>query len=188
MINETSIKEVKIIEPRVFKDERGSFNEVFSVRELKKYGIEFNPVQENCAFSVKKGTIRGIHFQNEPYAQAKLVRCTKGVVNDYAIDLRKKSPTYLKYVCVELSEENKKQLFIPKGFAHAVINLVDNSEIEYLVDNLYEPTCDRSINPCDETLNIEWGFSELVLSEKDKNAPSLIDSDCNFVYDNNINK
>ena len=89
----------------------------------------------NCAFSVKKGTVRGIHFQNEPYAQAKLVRCTKGVVNDYAIDLRKNSPTYLKYVCVELSEENKKQLFIPKGFAHAVINLVDNSEIEYLVDS-----------------------------------------------------
>ncbi len=186
MIHDASIKEVKIIEPKVFCDERGSFNEVFSIRELQKNGIEFKPVQENCAFSLRKGTVRGIHFQNDPCAQAKLVRCTKGVVNDYAIDLRKGSPTYLQYVCIELSAENKKQLFIPKGFAHAVINLVDNSEIEYLVDNLYEPTCDRSVNPCDEAINIEWGFDELILSEKDRKAPFLKDSDCNFVYNNDV--
>lgn len=180
MIFDTDIKEVKIIEPRVFCDERGSFNEVFSTRELEKNGIEFKPVQENCAFSLKPGTVRGIHFQNNPYAQAKLVRCTKGRVRDYAIDLRKSSPTYLKHVCVELTEENKKQLFIPRGFAHAVISLTENSEIEYLVDNLYEPSCDRSICPLDKTINIDWGFDELILSIKDKNAPSLEETDCNF--------
>ena len=180
MIKDTEIKEVKIIEPRVFSDDRGSFNEVFSTRTLEKLGIDFKPVQENCAYSKKKGTVRGVHFQNEPYAQAKLVRCTKGRVMDYAIDLRKGSPTYLKHVCVELTAENKKQLFIPKGFAHAVISLVDETEIEYLVNNLYEPTSDRSISPLDKDLNINWGFDELILSDKDKNAPMLKDSDCNF--------
>lgn len=180
MIIDTDIKEVKLIEPRVFGDDRGTFNEVFSVRALEQNGIEFKPVQENCAFSAKKGTVRGIHFQNYPHAQAKLVRCTKGRVMDYAIDLRKESPTYLKYVCVELTDKNKKQLFIPKGFAHAVINIEDNSEIEYLVDDFYEPSCDRSISPYDETLNIDWGFEQLILSDKDKNAPSVKESDCNF--------
>ena len=180
MIIDTEIKDVKLIEPRVFSDERGSFNEVFSTKALENAGIDFKPVQENCAFSKKKGTVRGIHFQNYPHAQAKLVRCTKGRVMDYAIDLRKNSPTYLKHVCYELTDENKKQLFIPKGFAHAVINLEDNSEIEYLVDALYEPSCDRSITPYDKKININWGFDELILSEKDKNAPSLENSDCNF--------
>ena len=180
MIIDTEIKEVKIIEPRVFCDDRGSFNEVFSSRALENAGIDFKPVQENCAFSKKRGTVRGIHFQNNPCAQAKLVRCTKGKVMDYAIDLRKDSPTYLKYVCCELTEENKKQLFIPKGFAHAVISLEDNTEIEYLVDALYEPSCDRSISPYDKDINIDWGFDALVLSDKDKNAPSLRKSDCNF--------
>ena len=180
MIFDTKIDEVKIIEPRVFCDARGSFNEVFSTRELAKNGIDFSPVQENCAYSVKKGTVRGVHFQNAPYAQAKLVRCTKGRVMDYALDLRKASPTYLQHVAVELTAENKKQLFIPKGFAHAVISLEDDTEIEYLVDALYEPTADRSISPCDPALGIEWGIKELVLSDKDKNAPFLNESDCNF--------
>ena len=183
MVVNTNIEEVKIIEPKVFCDDRGSFNEVFSTRALKNAGIDFTPVQENCAYSKKAGTIRGVHFQNEPYAQAKLVRCTKGRVLDFAIDLRKGSPTYLKYVSIELTAENKKQLFIPKGFAHAVISLIDETEIEYLVDNLYEPTSDRSISPLDKELNIEWGFDDLVLSDKDKNAPLLKESDCNFKFE-----
>ena len=99
----TEIDEVKIIEPRVFNDDRGFFYETFNIKALKENGIDFTPIQENCAFSLKKGTIRGLHFQNNPMAQAKIIRCTKGRVTDYAIDMRKNSPTYLKYVSVELS-------------------------------------------------------------------------------------
>lgn len=122
MVEATQISDVKIVEPRVFADNRGFFFEAFNTLSLKKEGIDFTPIQENCAFSMKKGTIRGLHFQNDPMAQAKLVRCTVGRVMDYAIDLRKNSPTYLKYVAVELSAENKRQLYIPRGFAHGVIS------------------------------------------------------------------
>ena len=177
---DTEIKEVKLIKPRVFGDDRGFFYETISVKKLEDAGIDFVPVQENCAYSVKKGTIRGLHFQNAPAAQAKLIRCTKGRVMDYAVDLRKDSPTYLKYVAVELSEENKFQLFIPKGFAHGVISLEDDTMIEYFADSLYSPENDRSIRFDDETIGVKWPEIEYILSDKDKNAPSLKESDCNF--------
>lgn len=180
MVIDTEIKEVKIVEPRVFADDRGFFFESFNSIKLADEGIEFNPVQQNCAFSLKKGTIRGLHFQNNPMAQAKLVRCTVGRVMDYAVDLRKDSPTYLKHVAVELSAENKRQLYIPRGFAHGVISLQDNTVIEYFADNPYSPENDRSIRYDDPQININWGIEELILSDKDKNAPLLSDSDCNF--------
>ena len=176
----TKIEDVKIIEPRVFSDERGFFYETFNVKKLKDEGIDFTPVQENCAFSLKKGTIRGLHFQNNPMAQAKIVRCTQGRVMDYAVDLRKNSPTYLQFVGVELSAENKKQLYIPRGFAHGVISLEDNSTIEYFADNLYSPENDRSIRYDDPSINIDWGTTEIIVSQKDNTAPFLKDSDCNF--------
>ena len=180
MITPTSIPEVKIVEPRIFQDDRGFFFEAINVITLEKNGISFTPIQENCAFSLKKGTIRGLHFQNNPMAQAKLVRCTAGRVMDYAIDLRKSSPTYLQYVAVELSAENKRQLYIPRGFAHGVISLEDNTTIEYFADNPYSPENDRSIRYNDPQIGIDWGVPELILSDKDKNAPFVADCDCNF--------
>ncbi len=178
--NETKLKGVYILEPVVFGDDRGYFFESINVGKLKKAGIDFIPVQENNAFSLKAGTIRGLHFQNDPVAQAKLVRCTKGAVMDYAIDLRKASDTYMQWVGVELTEENHKQFFIPKGFAHGVISLVDNTLIEYYADSLYSPENDRSIRYNDPDIGIDWGTDKLILSEKDKNAVLLKDSDCNF--------
>ena len=176
------IDEVKIIQPRVFEDERGFFYESINLRKLNDFGIDFVPVQENCAFSLKKGTIRGLHFQNNPMVQAKIVRCTMGSVMDYAIDLRKGSPTYLKYVAVELSQANKLQLYIPRGFAHGVISLEDNSMIEYYADNVYSPAEDRSVSFCDPEIGIDWKMENLILSNKDKNAPLLSEVDCNFLY------
>lgn len=178
----TEIEEVKIIKPRVFCDDRGFFYETISVKNLEKQGINFSVIQENCAYSIKKGTIRGLHFQNNPKAQAKIVRCVKGSVMDYAIDLRKGSPTYLKHVKVLLSEENKLQLYIPRGFAHGVISLEDDTMIEYFADNEYSPENDRSIRYCDPDINIDWKIDELILSEKDKNAKLISESDCNFKY------
>lgn len=180
---ETKIKDVKIIEPRVFFDNRGFFFEALSAKKLEEIGVNFSVKQENCAFSLKKGTIRGLHFQNNPMAQTKLVRCVKGRVMDYAVDLRKGSPTYMKYVQVELSDENKLQLYIPKGFAHGVISLVDNSIIEYYTDNEYSPIHDRAVRYNDPLINIDWPIDNLILSEKDKNAKLLSESDCNFIYE-----
>ena len=176
----TEIEAVKVLKPRVFCDDRGFFFETISTRKLADAGLDFTPVQENCAYSVRKGTIRGLHFQNNPMAQAKIVRCTAGRVLDFAVDLRKGSKTYLKYVAVELSAENKYQLYIPRGFAHGVISLEDHTTIEYFADNLYSPENDRSIRYDDPQIGIDWGMKELILSDKDKNAPLLCDSDCNF--------
>lgn len=180
MIIMTEIPDVKIIEPKVFADDRGFFYETFNCKKLEDEGIIFNPIQENCAFSLKKGTIRGLHFQTNPMAQAKLVRCTQGKVMDYAVDLRRNSPTYLKSVCVELSDENKKQLYIPRGFAHGVISLVDNSMIEYFADNLYSPENDRSIRYDDPQIAIDWGTNNVILSKKDFEAPFLENLNIDF--------
>ncbi|OPY11918.1 MAG: dTDP-4-dehydrorhamnose 3,5-epimerase [Syntrophus sp. PtaB.Bin138] len=178
--NDTALDGVYILEPRIFGDDRGCFFESFSLKALRECGIEFTPVQENYVYSKKKGTIRGLHFQNAPKAQAKIVRCTTGSVLDVAVDLRKDSPHYLKYVMVELSSENKKQIFIPKYFAHGVMSLSDGAVIEYLVDELYSPEHDRSIRYDDPQINVTWNISNPSLSAKDKNAPALSDSDINF--------
>ena len=180
---ETAIPEVCVLMPRQFDDERGCFFESFSEAALKECGIEFNAVQENHIVNIRQGVIRGLHFQNAPFAQAKIVRCIRGTVDDVAVDIRKGSPTYLKWVMVELSEENCKQLYIPKGFAHGVISRSDYSEIEYVVDELYCPKADRSIRYDDAEIGVEWREQFPVLSMKDKNAPRLRDSDYNFEYD-----
>ena len=121
-----------------------------------------------------------MHFQNNPMAQAKIIRCTKGRVTDYAIDMRKNSPTYLKYVSAELSAENKLQFYLPRGFAHGVISLEDDTVIEYFADNPYSPENDRSVRYNDPDINIDWGTDRLILSDKDKNAPFVSECDCNF--------
>ena len=134
---ETKIPGVKIIEPDCFGDYRGWFMETYSTAKYAEIGIDNVFVQDNHSMSQKKGTLRGLHFQNAPMAQAKLVRCTKGAVIDVAVDIRKGSPTYKQWVSVELSSENKRQFYIPRGFAHGFLTLTDDVEFEYKVDNLY---------------------------------------------------
>jgi len=179
---ETSLPGVYIIEPHVFGDHRGWFMETWSEKKLSDIGIDKKIVQDNHSFTEKKGTLRGLHFQNNPMAQCKIVRCVAGAVLDVAVDVRKGSPNYLKWVAVELSAENKKQLFIPRGFAHAFLTLTDNAEFVYKVDNNYSKECDRSIRFDDLTIGVDWGISNPILSDKDLNAPLLADSYCNFVY------
>lgn len=179
-IIDTKIPEVKIIEPDVFGDHRGYFMETWS--ENKYEQLNFIPKQDNESFTAKKGTLRGLHFQQSPMAQAKIVRVTSGTVLDVAVDLRKGSPTYLQWVAVELSAENKRQFFIPRGFAHGFLTLSDNVQFCYKVDNLYSKECDRSIRFDDPQIGVNWGIDNPILSAKDLEAPTLSDIDCNFVY------
>lgn len=178
----TVIEDVYIIEPKVFGDNRGWFMESYSDKKMKEHGLNYNFVQDNHSFSATKGTLRGIHFQKGDSAQAKLVRCTKGAVLDVAVDLRKGSPTYKKWVAVELSADNKRQLLIPRGFGHGFVTLTDDVEFLYKADNYYDAAQDRSILWCDEELNINWSVDNPVISEKDSRAPRLCDSDVDFKY------
>ena len=179
----TDIPGVVILEPKVFGDHRGWFTETYAYNTLKDLGIDVTFVQDNQSYSKEKGTLRGLHFQQNPMAQTKLLRCTRGKILDVAVDIRKGSPTYLKWVSVELSAENKRQLFMPKGFAHGFVTLTEDVEVQYKVDAYYAPECDRSIRFDDPAIGVDWGVSDPILSQKDMNAPLLCDSDCNFVYD-----
>ena len=173
---------VLIIEPDYFEDYRGYYSESYSKRTFIENNICLEFKQDNHSYSAKKGTIRGIHFQNNPMAQTKLVRCIKGRVIDYSIDLRKGSPTYKKWVCIELSKDNRKQILIPAGFGHAFETLEDDTEILYKVDEYYDKTLDRSIRWNDTEIDLAWHTKNPILSEKDMFSPTLKDSDINFVY------
>lgn len=181
----TDILDVYILEPKIFEDNRGWFTESYSKREFEKSGLNYNFVQDNHSFSTNANILRGLHFQLGNDAQAKLVRCTRGVVFDVAVDLRIGSPTYLKWVAAELSENNKRQLLIPRGCAHAFLTLTDNVEFLYKTDNYYAPLSDRSIRWNDPQINIDWPLDNPILSEKDANAPFLCESDVNFIYGEN---
>lgn len=179
----TELNDVYIIEPQVFGDHRGWFMESYSKVKLAEVGIDCDFVQDNHSFSVHKGTLRGLHFQLNPKAQAKIVRCTKGAILDVAVDIRKGSPMYKKWVAVEISAENKKQLFIPKGFAHGFLTITEDVEVQYKVDEYYAPECDGSILFNDPEIGVEWGEGNFILSDKDKNAPLLKDlGSLNFEY------
>lgn len=181
---ETKIPGVYIIEPQVFGDHRGYFVETWSTKAFAEIGLHYDFVQDNQSFTAQKGTLRGIHFQKSPMAQAKLVRVIKGTVLDVAVDLRRGSPTYKQWVAVELSAENKRMLMIPRGFGHGFKALTDDVEFCYKVDNPYSKECDRSIRFDDPTIAVAWGeVNEALLSAKDTSAPLLDDSDCNFVYE-----
>jgi dTDP-4-dehydrorhamnose 3,5-epimerase len=179
----TSIKEVYIIEPSMFGDNRGCFSESFNLEKFEEniYPIKF--VQDNESKS-SKGVLRGLHFQKPPFAQAKLVRCVEGKVLDVAVDIRKGSITYGQHIAVELSAENKKQLFVPKGFAHGFVVLSEFATFTYKVDNSYAPEYDSGIKYDDNDLNINWGLTdnEVQLSEKDKNLPAFKDLNSPFNY------
>ena len=172
---ETKLKGCFIIEPKVFKDARGHFFESYNEKEFDKViGKEIDFVQDNQSFSTK-GVLRGLHYQMGEYAQAKLVRVVKGNVLDVSVDLRKKSLTYGKHIAVELSQENKKQLFVPRGFAHGFVVLSDTAIFSYKCDNYYKKDSEAGIIYNDESLNIDWQLSkeELNISEKDLIYPSF---------------
>ena len=177
---ETKLPGVYVIEPQVFGDHRGWFMESWSQKKMSDHGFNVDFVQDNQSYTAKKGTLRGIHFQQYPMAQSKLVRVVRGAVMDVAVDLRKDSLTYKQWVSVELSAENKRQLFIPQGFGHAFLTLTDDVEFVYKCDNLYSRELERSIRYDDPEIGIEWGTDGPVLSDKDAVAPFLKDSDCNY--------
>ena len=184
-IIKTELEGVLIVEPKVFGDNRGWFTETYSKKALAEAGIDVEFVQDNHSFSAQKGTLRGLHFQMNPMAQTKLVRCTRGRIIDVAVDFRKGSPSYKKYIGVELSAENKRQLLLPKGFGHAFLTLTDDVEVQYKVDAYYAPDCDRSVKFDDPDIGVDWRQwvdCDPIISEKDRKAPPLKDSDCNFVY------
>ncbi len=182
-VMETKLKDLYILEPRVYGDGRGWFMESWSRRSMEEAGLRYDFVQDNHSYSARKGTLRGIHVQKGSFAQAKLVRCVRGAVLDYAVDLRKGSPTYLQWTAVELSADNRRQLLIPRGFGHAFLTLTDDVEFLYKADNAYVPEADRSIRWNDPDIDIRWAEAEPILSEKDKNAPLLRDSDVDFIYE-----
>ena len=181
-IIKTSLEEVLILQPRVFGDHRGWFTETYSYQTLKELGIDTVFVQDNHSFSAQKGTLRGLHFQNRPQAQTKLVRCTRGAIWDVAVDIRRGSPRYGQWTAVELSAGNYRQLYIPQGFAHGFLTLTDDVEVQYKVDAYYAPDCDRGIRYNDPDIGVDWGAVTPILSAKDQNSPFLKDSDGNFTY------
>jgi len=181
-IIKTDVLDVYIIEPHIFGDHRGWFMESYSQRVLEEAGLHYTFVQDNHSYSAQKGTLRGLHFQNGDAAQAKLVRCTRGAVLDVAVDLRKGSPTYKKWVAVELSAENKRQLLIPRGFAHGFVTLTDDVEFLYKADNFYNRPAERSVLWNDPELGIDWGVKNPIIAEKDAKASLLKDSDVDFEY------
>ena len=182
----TDIDGLVIIEPKIFGDARGYFFESFSQREFEAKVRKVNFVQDNESLS-KKGTLRGLHFQIGPAEQAKLVRVIKGSVYDVAVDIRPDSKTFGEYVKVELSEENKRQLFIPRGFAHGFAVLSETAIFQYKCDNFYHPEADGGISILDDTLGIDWGLAieEALLSEKDTKHMKLAEFYSPFIYKEN---
>jgi dTDP-4-dehydrorhamnose 3,5-epimerase len=179
----TEIPDVYIIEPSVFGDNRGYFLESFNLEKFEKNVGKIKFVQDNESKSFR-GVLRGLHFQKPPYNQAKLVRCTEGSVMDVAVDIRKGSPTYGKHIAVELSGENKRQLFVPRGFAHGFAVLSETAVFAYKVDNKYAPEYDSGIRYDDKELIIDWSLTEeeVQLSDKDKNLSSFKDFDSPFKF------
>ena len=183
----TAIDGVVILEPKVFKDARGYFLESFSQREFEEKVRKINFVQDNESMS-SYGVMRGLHFQCPPYTQSKLVKCVKGRVLDVALDIRKGSPTYGQHVAVELNEENHRQFFVPRGFAHGFAVLSETAVFQYKCDNFYAPQADGGISIKDESLRIDWmiPIEETILSEKDEKHVFLVNFDSPFSIDMNF--
>ena len=174
-IIQTGIEGVYILEPDVFGDYRGFFMELWNKQRLEAMGFKYDFVQENYSLSTVKGTLRGIHFQKGDKAQAKLGCCLSGALLDVAVDLRPYSPTYKKWVSVELSAENKRQILVPRGFGHGIVTLSDRVEFLYKADNYYAPEADGGIRWNDPDIAVDWGVEHPILSEKDMKNPFLKD-------------
>ena len=183
----TDIEGVYIIELDCFGDNRGWFMETYNKEKFHELGIDTVFVQDNMSYSFHKGTLRGLHYQKAPYSQAKLVRCTMGKVIDIAVDIRKGSPTYGKWTSCELSEDNKKMFYIPKGMAHGFLTITNDVVFQYKCDELYNKEAEGGIRYDDPTINIDWNTLlnglKPILSEKDKVAPTLEECNANFVYE-----
>ncbi len=177
----TILKDLFILEPTVFEDERGFFFESFNKMKLLDAGLEYNFIQDNHSKS-SYGVLRGLHFQNNPFAQAKLVRVIEGKVLDVVVDIRIESPTYLQHFSLEISAENKLQLLIPRGFAHGFVVLSDTCEFLYKCDNFYDKASEGGIAYNDPSLNIDWMIPEtdVILSDKDKQNPTIQNAIFNF--------
>lgn len=183
----TAIEGLVIIEPKVFTDSRGYFFESFSQREFEEKVRKINFVQDNESMSTY-GVMRGLHFQRPPYTQSKLIRCIKGKILDVAVDIRKGSPTYGQHVAVELSQQNHRQFFVPRGFAHGFAVLSEEAVVQYKCDNFYAPEADSGISIKDESLGIDWMVptENAILSEKDIKHVCLKDFDSPFDYNVNL--
>lgn len=168
----TDIEGLVVVEPKVFEDKRGYFFESFNADKFAEIGIDKTFVQDNQSLS-QKGVLRGLHFQNPPYAQAKLVRVIKGAVLDIAVDIRKSSPTYGQSFAIKLSEENKKMLYIPEGFAHGFLTLEDDTIFTYKCSDNYHPEVEDAILWSDEDLNIDWNVENPLVSDKDGKAQAF---------------
>lgn len=188
-IIKTSIEGVVIIQPKVFHDSRGYFFESFSQKEFDEKVRPIRFVQDNESMS-SYGVMRGLHFQRPPYTQSKLVRCVKGRVLDVAVDIRKGSPTYGKHVAVELAEDNHRQFFVPRGFAHGFAVLSDVAVFQYKCDDFYHPEAEGGISIQDDSLNIDWQIptKSAILSEKDTKHAKLADFDSPFSIDIDLYK
>ena len=167
------------ISPRKFGDDRGFFSETYNAKSFAEAGIDLNFIQDNHSYSAAKGVVRGLHYQLPPFAQDKLVRVTRGAILDVAVDIRKSSPTFGKWVALEVSAEKWNQILVPKGFAHGFMTLVENTEVIYKVTNYYSPEHDRSIRFDDPAIGIEWPLpsSGVQLSDKDQKAPLFADAE-----------
>ena len=183
----TELEGVVIIAPKIFRDARGYFFESFSQKEFEEKVRKIAFVQDNESMS-SYGVMRGLHFQLPPFTQSKLVRCVKGKVLDVAVDIRKGSPTFGKHVSVELSEDNHRQFFVPRGFAHGFAVLSETAVFQYKCDNFYAPQADGGISILDDSLGIDWKLptDKVILSEKDTKHPLLKDFDSPFKYDMNL--
>jgi len=181
-VTKTKLEGVLILEPKVFGDSRGFFMETFNKKTLLELGIDFAAVQDNQSLSAKPGTIRGLHYQLNPMAQAKIVRVLSGLIYDVAVDIRRGSPTFGQWVAVELSAENKRQLIVPRGFAHGCCTLSENTQLLYKVDNDYSSKDERGISWNDPVLGISWPTSSPTLSQNDRNWPLLEKAEINFNY------
>ncbi len=177
---QTFFQDVVLIEPQVHGDHRGFFMESYNQKQFEQLGIHINFVQDNHSYSAEAGTLRGLHYQLEPMAQSKLIRVLSGAIYDVFVDIRKDSPTYGQWKGVILSADNKRQLLIPKGFAHGFCTLVPDTHILYKVDQYYSPNHDRGILWNDPALGIDWPVSDPILSDKDRQHPVLADAENNF--------
>lgn len=181
-VSSTLLPGVVLLTPRRFGDARGWFTETWNARAMSDAGLDLPWVQDNHSFSATKGTLRGLHFQSPPRAQDKLVRCSRGAILDVAVDIRTGSSTYGKWVGVELTPDNGRQLFVPKGFLHGFVTLTDDTEVQYKCTDLYSPENDGAVCWNDPAIGVDWGVTAPILSDKDARAPLLAEIGQPFRY------
>lgn len=183
-IDRTALDGVLILEPRRFGDARGWFSETWNARTMADAGLDFTFVQDNQSHSAPRHTLRGLHFQRPPRAQDKLVRCLRGAILDVAVDIRRGSPTFGRWVGVELTADNGRQLLVPKGFLHGFLTLTDDCDVAYKCSDYYDPACDAAVRWDDPDLAVDWGLAGAapVLSDKDAAAPAFAAVDTPFTW------